>query len=271
MLRDTCFHGFCLLALACAVSLPTGAPAENPSLAERCPEETLKRILLPRSQWRPFPKADERAAWEQLPGDTRKTLVALGEECAAVEVPNLPATLYLEFRRVGNRSRYQDVWMARRKLLNSLALAECVEGEGRFLDPLANVAWAICEESSWTWPAHISRQKAGSGLPDTTEPVVALFSAQTGKRLWRVKLWNSLPEVRTRIGPFSRQDRRRTRSSWVLPASATVVGSLSERTRATCSRARGSSSSNTGPHFSSIRAQASSQACCCASKVTSGQ
>jgi hypothetical protein len=208
MLRNTCFHGFCLLAVACAVSLPAGALAENLSLAERCPEETLKRILLPRSQWRPFPKADERAAWDQLPDDTRKTLVALGEECAAVEVPNLPATLYLEFRRVGNRSRYQDVWMVRRKLLNSLALAECVEGKGRFLDPLANAAWAICEESSWTWPAHISRQKAGSGLPDTTEPVVALFSAETACSLaWVVYLLEEqLDEVSPLICPRIRRE-----------------------------------------------------------------
>ncbi|NQT14159.1 MAG: heparinase II/III family protein [Planctomycetes bacterium] len=189
MLHNTCSIGSCLLALVCAVGASADAVAENLSLAQRYPKDELNRILLPRSQWRPFPKADQRAAWEQLPDDQRKTLVAVGEECAGIEVPNLPATLYLEFRREGNRSRYQDVWMVRRKLLNSLALAECVEGKGRFLDPLVNVAWAICEESSWTWPAHISAQKAGSGLPDATEPVVALFSAETACSLaWVVYL-----------------------------------------------------------------------------------
>ncbi len=189
MLRSFCFNRFYSLVLVCAVGGPAGAFAENLSLAERCPKDELQRILLPLSEWQPFPKADQRAAWEQLPDDTRKMLVALGEECAEVEVPSLPATLYLEFRRVGNRSRYQDVWMVRRKLLNSLALAECVEGKGRFLDPLANVAWAICEESSWTWPAHISAQKAGMTLPDTTEPIVALFSAETASSLaWVVYL-----------------------------------------------------------------------------------
>ncbi len=201
MLRSLRIAGYCALVFGYAVSAPTGAFAENLSLAERCPKDELKRILVPLARWQPFPKADERAAWEQLPEDTREMLVALGEECAGVEVPSLPATLYLEFRRVGNRNRYQDVWMVRRKLLNSLALAECVEGKGRFLDPLANVTWAICEESSWTWPAHISAQEAGMTLPDTTEPIVALFSAETASSLaWVVYLMEEqLDEVSPQI------------------------------------------------------------------------
>lgn len=207
MLRSICIERCCLLALACAVSVPTGVFAENLSLAERCPKDELKSILLPLSQWQPFPRADQRAAWEQLPEDMRKTLVALGEEYASVDVPDLPATLYLEYRRIGNRNRYQDVWMVRRKLLNTLALAECVEGKGRFLDPLANVAWAICEESSWTWPAHVGAQKTGSGLPDTTEPVVALFSAETASSLaWVVYL---LEEQLGEVSPLICQRIRR--------------------------------------------------------------
>lgn len=201
MLRSLRIAAYYSLVLACVVTAPKGAFAENLSLAERCPKDELKRILVPLSEWHPFPNAGERAAWEQLPDDMRQMLVALGEECASVEVPGLPATLYLEFRRVGNRNRYQDVWMVRRKLLNSLALAECVEGKGRFLDPLANVAWAICEESSWTWPAHISAQKAGITLPDTTEPIVALFSAETASSLaWVVYLLEEqLDEVSPQI------------------------------------------------------------------------
>nr|MBC8373756.1 heparinase [Planctomycetota bacterium] len=62
-------------------------------------------------------------------------------------------------------------------------------GKGRFLDAITNAVWAICEESSWTFPAHIGAQKAGSGLPDVTEPIVALFSAETASSLaWTVYL-----------------------------------------------------------------------------------
>ncbi len=163
--------------------------AENLSLARRFAESNAGESLLGSSKWHPFPRADERDPWESLPDDARDKVMALGEEYAAKDIPSLPATLYLEFRRIGNRSRFQDVWFERRAMLNGLALAECVEGKGRFLDPLANLAWAICEESSWTLPAHISRQKAGVDLPDTTEPIVALFSAETASSLaWVVYL-----------------------------------------------------------------------------------
>jgi heparinase II/III-like protein len=178
-----------LLASVTVSVLSNTSYAENLSLARRFAESNAGESLLGSSKWHPFPRADERAPWESLPADARDKVMALGEEYAAKDIPCLPATLYLEFRRVGNRSRFQDVWFERRAMLNGLALAECVEGKGRFLDPLANLAWAICEESSWTLPAHISRQKAGVDLPDTTEPIVALFSAETASSLaWVVYL-----------------------------------------------------------------------------------
>ena len=190
-------RGWLLLMAVCAVGSLGTATAENGSLAERFSERDPASILSKASDWHPFPRADERAAWEAIPQDARRRVVALAVEYADREVPGLPATLYLEYRRNGNRSRYQDVWMQRRAMLGGLALGECVEGEGRFLDALANVAWAICEESSWTWPAHIAAQKKGVGLPDTTEPIVALFSAETASSLaWVVYLLeNRLEEV----------------------------------------------------------------------------
>jgi hypothetical protein len=163
--------------------------AENSSLAERFTQSGAASSLLSTTQWHPFPRADERSDWEQLPQDARDAILALGAEYADCDVPGLPATLYLEFRRNGNRSRYQDLWMQRRAMLGGLTLAECVEGQGRFLDPLADVVWAVCEESSWTFPAHIGAQKAGVGLPETTEPIVALFSAETASSLaWTIYL-----------------------------------------------------------------------------------
>jgi hypothetical protein len=58
-------------------------------------------------------------------------------------------------------------------MLANLALAECLEGEGRFLDPLLDVAWAICEESSWAWPAH------QGDLAAMAHPVIDLSAAMT--------------------------------------------------------------------------------------------
>jgi hypothetical protein len=58
-------------------------------------------------------------------------------------------------------------------MLGALVLAECLEDRGRFLDPILDLAWATCEESSWVYPAH---QRV---LTDVERPVVDLGVAIT--------------------------------------------------------------------------------------------
>jgi len=172
-----------LLAIISPVISTSASDGKNISLSQLYSEDELGKILMPFTQWRPFPKASERDKWTSVPENIRRTFVDLGNEYLDKPVPSLPATVYLEYQRIGNRSNYQDIWYKRRKMLHCLVLAECMEGKRRFLDSIANVIWAICEESSWTWPAHVGAQKAGVDLPDTTEPIVALFSAQTANSL----------------------------------------------------------------------------------------
>ena len=66
-------------------------------------------------------------------------------------------------------------------MLQRLMLAECLEGKGRFVDDIANGVWLICEETFWGAPAHLAAQKAGVGLPDVSEPIIELFSAETAQ------------------------------------------------------------------------------------------
>ena len=171
------------IAIISLVIMTSASNGKNISLSQLYPEEQIEKILMQLTQWRPFPKASERQAWASIPENIRRTYINLGNEYLDKPVPSLPATLYLEYQRIGNRSNYQNIWYERRKMLHCLVLAECMEGKERFLDAIANAIWAICEESSWTWPAHIGAQKAGVDLPDTTEPIVALFSAQTANSL----------------------------------------------------------------------------------------
>ncbi len=133
----------------------------------------------------------------------RKDLIANGEQCLGYDWPDLPATLFLEYAREGNRSRYEKSHFERRYALTNLLIAECVEGKGRFLDDIVNGVWALCEESFWGVPAHVGAQKAGSGLPDPAEPVVDLFAAETGESLaWTYYL---LGEQLDKVSPMIRQ------------------------------------------------------------------
>ncbi len=140
----------------------------------------LENTLLPLDAFHPYPKAAERAAWEGLPATERGFWIETAATTLDQPWPELSATLFLEFARNGNRTNYEGPYFQRRSHLLALALGECAEGKGRFLDALANALWSLCEESSWCMPAHIGMQQSGCGLPDTTEPTVDLFAGETG-------------------------------------------------------------------------------------------
>ncbi len=159
------------------------APPERRRLSSQWALDKLAAALIPRAQWKPFPAAAERAGWEALPEDLRRELIAAGEKIPPADWPVLPATLFLEYARIGNRSNYERVRNVRRERLAALVLAECAEGRGRFLDGIANGVWLTCEETFWGVPAHLGPQKAGNGLPDINDPVVDLFAAETSALL----------------------------------------------------------------------------------------
>ena len=69
-------------------------------------------------------------------------------------VPNCPASVYMEYYRNGNRSRYEALYFARRAAMMNLLMAELTEKQGRFTDTLIDYIWAVCEESTWVIPAH---------------------------------------------------------------------------------------------------------------------
>ncbi len=144
---------------------------------------TVEDWLVPADSYHAFPAADDREAWEGLLPDVRCAVIAAGEEVRGCEWPPLPAALYMEFSRTGNRSRYERRYFQRRSALAELVIAECAEGAGRFLDDIVNGLWSICEESTWVVPAHNRHSGAGEPLPDVTDPFIDLFAGDTGALL----------------------------------------------------------------------------------------
>jgi len=117
----------------------------------------------------PLPTYDDAAAFERLRGDETtgpavERLLERARETAADPVPRLPATLYLEYERTGERPGYEAPYRERVARLSRFALAECFEREGEFLDPLLDYAWAVCEQTTWTLPAHLDGADASRGL-----------------------------------------------------------------------------------------------------------
>jgi hypothetical protein len=155
-------------------------------LLSRYNARDIEAILTQVAPAPPFPPARDRAAWAEVCahlGPARvQQYIAWAEDDARRPIPPLPATRYLEFIRTGERPGYEDPQSARRQMLTRLALAECLEYQGRFLDPLLDVAWAICEESSWAAPAHQYE------LTDVKKPYIDLYAASTGLELAELDL-----------------------------------------------------------------------------------
>ena len=151
--------------------------------------ESLKKIIIPRDDWHPYPNVNEPEGWKAIPDAVRNGHIALGENALGAKWESLPATVFLEFVRTGNRTNYERLTFGRRTQLAQLVLAEVMEGKGRFIDDIVNGIWAISEESFWGIPPHLAVQRAGRGLPDVAEPIVDLFAAETGGLLaWTLYL-----------------------------------------------------------------------------------
>jgi Heparinase II/III-like protein len=168
-------------------------------------EPALAAALLPAAQWHPYPTIRDRTDWEAVPQEIRAGFIREAQQYLHTTWERIPATVTLQYIRDGNRSNYDAMNTRQREKLATLVMAEVFENQGRFLDDIANGIWAISEQTFWGSTAHLGMQRAGTGLPDVTEPIVDLFAAETAALLgWTDyllgdRLDNVSPLVRKRI------------------------------------------------------------------------
>ncbi|MCL2815837.1 MAG: hypothetical protein FWD23_14675, partial [Oscillospiraceae bacterium] len=150
-------------------------------LKEKNPADILQGQIGKNSLLLPsVPAYGDREKWENLPEDIKQYFKEKAEKLKDKQYMILPATIYMEFSRSGNRAVYEAVCFERRSDLMALTLAECIFAKGRYIDPILNLIWAICEESSWVPSAHNNKGE----LPDIEyETFVDLFSAETGSAM----------------------------------------------------------------------------------------
>jgi hypothetical protein len=180
------FHSVSALSTGASSTAPGNSAqmvAPHNLLSTTYTESFLTAKLASASTWHPYPNCSERAQWEAVPEDIRAAVVARAESDRKEGWKAELATTFLDFKRNGNRTRFESDSFGRRAMLQRLILAECLEGKGRFTDDIVNGVWLICEETFWGAPAHMAAQKAGVGLPDASEPIIELFSAETAQLL----------------------------------------------------------------------------------------
>jgi hypothetical protein len=149
--------------------------------------QLLPHHLVAPKAWAPYPTIKDRNFWGSLEPEFSDPILARAESEVTRAWSIISAVQFLEYARNGNRSRFQDVYFDRRRRLQAMVLAECIQNSGYYLDEIANGIWLVCEETYWGLPAHVKAQAAGDGLPDVTEPTVDLFAAETGSFLSLIK------------------------------------------------------------------------------------
>ena len=153
-------------------------------LTERFPIDDVARAIVRPEARGSFPPAADRAAWEGLlrhPLNRKRSdvLIARSGELLARAPQVLPVSGYVDFVRSGDRKTYENAYFSRRRDLAILVLATCFSPNSRCLEAALDIAWAICEETSWALPAHVERRGPRDTMPEIRRPTVDIFSCET--------------------------------------------------------------------------------------------
>lgn len=183
------------LALLCA-----GAPL-------RAARQSEIAAVLSEKPYVPGGPIDDRVVWLRLAAVP--SVRALADQ-ALVDLreptPKLTRELFEEVRVSDRRALYEQPFRQRTERLSRLAIAECLENEGRFLPAIEAELAAILDEHTWLVPDHWNRHGGPRGLD-----VVALESTARVATLAVVDAW-----LGARLKPELRADLRRKAEERVL-------------------------------------------------------
>jgi len=120
--------------------------------------------ILPFSEFR----LNRDVAQTRINDERGASFVAEAEKMLGEEIPLLPLSLYRDYSKTTVRSRFERPHHRRRQILFISTLAEAYERKGRFVERIADLLWAIMEESTWVLPAHCyhSVLAPGTSVPE---------------------------------------------------------------------------------------------------------
>lgn len=167
-------------------------------------------------QWRASEKKELLGKINLLPSDVKQKITTEADKWISYDWPVLPATLYMEYKQNGNRSRFEEKQSERRKALSNLVAAFLVSRDSKYFPQIVNGLWATLEESTWVLPAHIVAQKAGPGLPDPSEEIIDLVNGQTAAAIANIQ-WVLYDELQTYSPIINKRIKAELRKRIVIP------------------------------------------------------
>ncbi len=107
------------------------------------------------------------------------------ENCRGTAIPVLPYSRFKLFHETGDRFQYEDSevgYFPRRGRLAAFGVLAWLYGRGEDLHELEDIIWAICDEYTWSVPAHVERAAFTTQLENDAY-MVDLFAAETAQTL----------------------------------------------------------------------------------------
>ncbi len=92
------------------------------------------------------------------------------------EIPALKFQDFMDFKWTGGRALFEEKYFMRRKRLNFTALICLLYQRDEDMEKLHDIIWAICDEYTWSLPAHINSEWQW----ENAEINIDLFAAETG-------------------------------------------------------------------------------------------
>lgn len=169
---------------------PAGNYAEN-----RDPTQTTP--ALPEKPAGLGPPLSDRTTWEAAPLK-KETILERAADLEITEPPVPSDELYLIFSRQGSREEYQEAFQGLQERITILALAECLENQGRWLPLIEKDLNTALGMKTWVLPAHDPQLENFNGKKTDVD----LGAAMMGWSLATVDSWldNKLsPETRKKL------------------------------------------------------------------------
>lgn len=171
-------------------------------------KQQIREFLVKGDRWIEYPAYSDRNSWNKINTSLREKYIHNGEKYLGYDWPAIKATDYLEFSRSGDRRIMERPLDERRNALQSLVMAELMEGKGRFMDDIVNGVFLFCEQTYWGASAHFYMYKEdespGDGnpttnLPDIDNPIIDLLVGEVAADLsW---IWYYFHEEFDKISP----------------------------------------------------------------------
>ncbi|OCT11078.1 hypothetical protein A8709_05115 [Paenibacillus pectinilyticus] len=138
-------------------------------------EEGGERLLLP--------EARNRDKWREMPSSPfYKSMLDEVVEAEKQFPPYTPAisfSLYRLYDDTGTRLAYEKAYFHRRQKLSAYAILSLAYGEERHIRALEDIIWAICDEFTWSLPAHLDGKSLVGKNVGSHRYMVELFAAET--------------------------------------------------------------------------------------------